>query len=1041
MRNWLFFSVCFLVLLNGSAGGQTVTGDILGTLADPQGSVIPGAEITLRNVETNAALTTLTSDTGRYIFPRLDPGKYEIVVEFPGFKRSTTRDITLLVGNRRTVDVVLEVGEVTTDVEVSASTASVQKEDVVLGQVLIDKQIVALPLNARNFLQLAQLSAGVMETHSAISPVRDWTSRSNMSIVVAGLRETDSSYLLDGIETRSPRWGGSGFRPSIDAIQEFNVQRNAFTADQGWGTTIVNTILKSGTNDFHMVGYEFIRNDKVDARNFFDTTKPPYKQNQFGGTIGGPIVKDKIFYFAAYEGYRERTGMTYQGTVPTPAQLGGQLTKPVKDPVTGEFFPNNKIPTERIDPVIKNVIPYYPAPNTTDPVLNYRRQVSLLNDRDEIHGKVDFVLSESDRMTVKYSWVDEPLYQPALFENLGFNRPLGDQNVAITYNHFFTPKFVNEFRLGYNRNLNYSVPELAYGNDLAREIGLKNTTTNPANFTLPAFSPTGYSGIGQGNSQTQETIENLFQINENVSYIHNNHSIKFGADIRPRKFAITNDFPSCASFSFDGYYTGDAIGDFLLGIYTYTQQSIGNSRGNFSSTDTSLYVTDDWKITSQLSLNFGLRYEYFQPMSELNNKLNYLDLNTLQYVNVKGALFYPDRNNFAPRLGFAYSPVNKMVIRGGFGVFYDLIAMNETQFWGVSNPPNTQIASINNPRPAALYKVSEMFPDPAFIPSTSPNTTDPWNRTPYVYQYNLNIQKELSGVLFETGYVGSTGMKLNRRFMVNMPAGPDPVIPLQARRPFPGFNDILTSLNNGWSNYSGFNFRAERTLRNGYSLLASYTLGKFLDIGGPDEYAHRDLTNTIKEAKGPASMDSRHRLIGTFIYELPFGKDRKFASSAPSAVNAIIGGWQLSGIATFMSGQARTAVAGTDRGQIGNRRIQPLNQTKDANSDDLTGSIREKSILYPYFDVTAFNLQPYGTLGTGGRGTVRAPGINKWDFSLQKNFLVTEEVNLQFRAEFFNAFNHANFSGLGLTWTSATFGRLTSAAKGRSIQFGFKLSY
>jgi hypothetical protein len=1045
-RLYLFtlFTPFFLLALLGVSThfvfAQTFTGDILGTVSDQQGGIIPGVEVTLRNVDTNATQTVVSSDDGRYIFVRLDPGTYEVSAELAGFKKFTALDLSLRVGTRLTLNIVLEVGEITTLVEVSATEEIIQTEDVTLGQVLNEDQIVELPLNGRNFIQLAQLSPGVLQIHSAISPVSSWTSRSDMSVVVAGLRETDTSYLLDGIESRSPRWGGSGFRPSVDTIQEFNVQRNAFTADQGWGTTVVNTVIKSGTNEFHGSGFWFIRDTSLNARNFFDDQKAPYKQNQFGATFGGPIVEDKVFFFGSYEGYRERLSLTYQGRVPSQENMAGIFDEEITDPTTGQPFPDNRIPPERLDPVMQNVAAFYPEPNQADPSLNYKRVVDRPSDRDEIHLKVDFNFGESDRMFVRYSWVDEPLTQPSLFEGFGLNRPLGDHNVSITYNHFFGPGFVNEFRLGYNRNKTFSTTEAAFGEDLARQIGLDNTTTNPANFALPGFGPVGYSSIGQGYAQTQETVDNLFQINENVTYVTGDHSIKFGADLRPRRFAITNDFPSAPSFTFDGYFTGNSLADFALGLFDFTNQSIGDSSANFKNTDIALYFQDDWKVTPSLNLHFGLRYEYFQPMSEENNKLNYLDLNTLEYVNVQGPLFPPDRNNFAPRIGLAYSPTEKTVIRAGYGIFYDLIAFNETQFWGVSNPPNTQIASFRNPRPTPIFQVANMYPPPEFIPSTSPNTTDPNNRTPYVGQYNVNVQRDVMGFLIEAGYVGSTGVKLNRRVMQNMPP-PIPGVDIADRRPYPGFGDILMSNNNGWSNYNGFNLRVEKPFRSGYSLLLAYTLGKALDIGGPDEYVHGDVTGIVKELRGPASLDSRHRLVTSFILELPFGQGRKFGSDVSGAADALIGGWQLTGIVTLMSGQAKTPQVGTDWARIGGRRQQPASRIGPGNNSSLKGDIRNQPVLFPYFDVNDFVFPPDESLGDGGRGTIIGPGVNNWDFGLQKRFIFTERVSLQFRAEFFNIFNHAQFVGLGMSLLDPNFGRITSARSPRYVQFGFKLRF
>jgi len=1021
---------------------QTFTGDILGTVADATGAVVIGAEITARNSQTNVSFKAMTGEDGRYVFSRLQPGNYEITATASGFKRSVASDVNLLVGNRLTVNLQLQIGEVTSTVEVSAAEELVKADDVVLGQVITQQSIVSLPLNGRNFIQLSQLSPGVLQIGTAISPATSWVGRSDSAIVVAGLRETDSSYLLDGIETRSPRWGNSGFRPSVDVIQEFNIQRNAFTADQGWGTTVVNTVLRSGANELRGTLFEFIRNDKMDARNFFDRgDRPPFKQNQFGFALGGPVVKDRVFFFGNYEGFRQRLSTTLQGRFPTPQELQGRFQTTVRDPLTGQPFPNNIIPQERIDPVIRKVIPFVAVPNRPeDPALNYLRAPSRISDFDQIHAKVDLKLGSSDQLFVRYSWVDEDLLQPALVEGLGLRRPLGDKNVVISHTHPFGSRTVNEFRVGYNRNLNFNVTESAFGPNIAQELGIRNTSTNPANFSLPVFSITGYSGIGQGATATLETIDDIYQFNENLTAHRGKHTVKLGADIRRNALHFTGDFPSTPSFRFQGFYTGNAVGDFLLGLSDFAQGFKGDTTANLHTTNWALYLQDDWKIHPKLNLNFGLRYEYPAPFSEENSKFNYFDTKSRTFVNRGQRLFEPDRNNFAPRFGFAYSPFSKTVIRGGFGIFYDLIAGNETQFYGLLNPPNSQIISLNNTLPTPSFQVNGLFPSREFAPSISPNTTDPFNRTPYVYQYNFNLQREVTGILFEAGYVGSTGHKLNRRFNLNL-APPNRNVPLADRRPFPGFSDIITSLNNGWSNYNGFNFKAEKRHSSGAILLVSYTLGKHLDTGGPDEYAHYDLSGSLKELKGPASLDTRHRLVASYVYEIPTGRGKRLGSNVSGIADKLLSGWQVNGIATFASGQPRTPTPAGDFGIIGSRRIQPANRIGPGNSDELKSNIRKQPTLFPYFNVNDFQLSLSGTVGNGGRGTIVGPGINNWDMGLLKDTRVNERVTVQFRAEFFNIFNHAQFASLDTNISSPTFGRITSARESRDIQFGLKIQF
>jgi hypothetical protein len=416
----------------------------------------------------------------------------------------------------------------------------------------------------------------------------------------------------------------------------------------------------------------------------------------------------------------------------------------------------------------------------------------------------------------------------------------------------------------------------------------------------------------------------------------------------------------------------------------------------------------------------------------------------LKFVTVKEvgrrSVFLPDRNNFGPRFGFAYNPLPKTVFRGGFGVFYDLTAANETQFTGVLIPPISQVISIDNTTPLATFRLADMFPSLEFGPQLAPNTTFPHNRTPYVYQYNFNLQQEFKNILFEAGYVGSTGHKLNRRFNMNL-APPDPNVPLAARRPFPGFGDILTSANNGWSNYNGLNLKVEKRYSSGLLLLGAYTLGKALDIAGPDEYVHYDLTGTLKELVGPASLDTRQRLVMSYVYELPIGRGKRFGAGIGGITDKLVSGWQVNGIAAFSSGQPGTPVPGGDWGVIGGRRIQPASRIGPGNSEKLRSEIRNQPRPFPYFNVNDFVLQPRGTVGNGGRNTIVGPGINNWDLGFLKDTRVTEIVTIQFRAEFFNIFNHAQFAGLDRNLLSASFGRITSARTPRDIQFGLKVIF
>jgi len=1028
--------------------GQVFTGDIVGVVTDQTGAVVPQATIALRNQGTNIKLETISESNGTYIFSSLTPATYEVTATAAGFKRFVSPDNVLRVGSRLTIDIRMVLGDVATSIEVTAAAELVKPDDITVGQVITERSIVALPLNGRNFLQLAQLSPGVTEIGSAISPSTDWVGRGGVAIVVSGLRENDTSYLLDGVETRSPRWGNTGFRPSVDAIQEFNIQRNAFTADQGWGATVVNTMLRSGTNEYHGSVFEFIRNDALDARNFFDygAKKPPYKQNQYGVTFGGPIKQDKLFFFFDFEGYRERLSQTYQGKVPTAQELQGVFDTEITDPETGLPFPDNTIPQDRIDPVIRNVIPYYPAPNRPeDPAWNYYRAASRQVNTDQIHAKVDWVLPNNDRMFARFSWLDDKLNQPDLFEGIGQRRPLGSKNATVSHIHVFGPSVVNEFRIGYNRDLNYSTMFGAYGPDLAKDIGLKNTPVNPANFSLPSFGPVGWSAVGQGYTATLETIDEIFQFNENLSYHRGKHDIKVGSDIRYNKLFFNGDFPSNPAFRFDGRFTGNGLGDFLLGLPSFFEAGAGDSRSNFRRLNYSFYAQDNFKVHPKLSLYFGLRYEFPDPGTETQDKQGYFDVDlgrilTIREDNVRRTLFVPDRNNFAPRFGFAYSPFSKTVLRGGFGVSYDLNSANESQFRGMLMPPNWQVNQYTQDIYPVTYRVQDALPDWTFAVNLSPQTVVPTDRTPYVYMYNLNLQQDFWGVLLEMGYVGSSGHKLNRRFNNNL--APPGLEPLTDRRPFPAFGDILTSQNDGWSNYSGLNVKVEKPFSKGLLLLAAYTYGKHLDTGGPDEYVHHDRSGTLKDLVGPASIDTRHRLVLSYVYELPVGRGKAALGDVAGVADKLVSGWQVTGITTFSSGHPLTPnLQWTGWGNIGGRWLEPMICTGPLNNSSLKSNIRNNAYLEPYFNIDNTVLPDAGTIGNCGRGGLTGPGVNNWDIGLLKNTHVTERVNIQFRAEFFNTWNHAQFGGVAVNPLWGGYGRVNWARAPRDIQFGLKVVF
>ena len=1052
---WVLVVLCGCIVWAGRfptrVNAQVATGDIVGIVTDPTGSVVPNAAVNLRNINSGSTEATTTGADGAYSFSQLPPATYEITVTAAGFSRGIISQVVVRVGTRTTADIVLRVGDVATSVSVIASATAVKQDDIAVGTVTSANTIVELPLNGRNYLQLAQLAPGIGYA-TTNSPSHDWTGRSNLTLVVNGLHEADVSFLLDGIESRDPTWGNTGFRPSVDAIEEFNVQRSALTADQGVGLAVVNTVLRSGTDNFHGTVFEFVRNNDLNARNFFDyPNRVSYHQNNFGGTFGGPILKDRLFFFSNYEGYRQAQGGTTIQTFPTTNELNGVFPTTITDPTTGQPFPDNTIPGTRFDKIAKNVIPFFPTPTNTNSTNNFIKALSYPVTWDQGHFKMDINLPHNDRLSLRYSYVQDSLVDPGAAAGWGLIRPLGDQQVEISYTHIFTPTLVNMLRLGYQRNNDRNLAQGAYGSDIAKQIGLQNTTTTVTSFGLPGFGFTGISGIGAGGTENEVDLTNLFEISDNMSWHRGKHDIKFGEEIRRTHLFRVSDYPSDPSFSFNGQYTGNSIADFLLGFPSFFQWGIGDTSVNYENIFWAGYVQDNYKITSKLTMYMGLRYEYNQPPTEINNREGYLDLRNSTYQTVVAnhlsrGMVDPDRNNFGPRLGFAYSPLPKTVIRAAGGVYYGLLPLNEDQFLGVLNPPFFYIGSISNTVPTPTYQLQNQFPSLSSAPTSSPNTVDPHDRTPYVFQYNFNLQHEFQGgFLVEAAYVGDHGVKLNRRFNANI-ADPGPT-PLAQRRPYQGFSDILVSQNDGISNFNSLNLRVTKPMSHGILLDAAYTYGKELNIGDYAEYVHRDdVAGIFHDMKGPSEFDQRQRLTLNYVYTLPFGKGKSYLGNASGAVDKLVSGWQLTGLTTFASGGPQTANDNWSQlANIGARRQDPAICVGPLNSSSLRSNIRNNTstnpALGPYFNIQNALAPANGAMGNCGKDMVSDPGLNNFDWALLKQTQITERVGIQFRAETFNIWNHAQFGPVDAGFADANYGKITSARDPREIQFGLKLIF
>jgi hypothetical protein len=1094
MRIVARFLILALALLHLSVlFGQAITGDLTIDVTDPNGAAVSNAKLDLTIVAEGTTLPGATNDIGNFVFGQLKPGVYRLKVTAPGFQEQQVNDISIQLGQRARVEVKLTLGKVNETITVSADAATLlNAESSTQGQVIQSQTIQQLPLNGRNFVQLAQLTTGAVPIGAGTSPATTWTGRTDTTLSIGGLRESDVSFLLNGIETRNARFGNAGIRPSVDAIQEFNVQRSSFTAEYGKSAAIVNTAIRSGTNDLHAVAFDLVRNKEFDANNFFANSagrgRPPFSQNNFGATASGPVYipklyhgRNRTFFLFNYEGFRERQGITTTGLYPSRAQLAGNLADnsagtglfptnsgfcqsnpgsnhcgDVIDPTSGLPFTNNVIPASRLDPITQKALAFTPTPNVAVstaaaafPSFNTFGAPKRLTDWDQYNVRLDHRITDRDFIYGSYSNSDESQFSPALRPLGGDVFPMSDQLWTATYVRTITPSIVNELRFGHNDSKTFRTSEASNGVNYAQTLfGLKNTSTNPFDFGVPGFNITGFGAIGSLAEAIGADDEN-FQYVDNLSVTRGKHNFKTGIQIIHEKFFQITDFNGNPSFNFDGRFTGKTgtgLADFLLGIPYQAAGAFGDSSQHLVTTYYGAYLEDNWKVLRNLTLNLGLRYEFAASPREENNRSLYFDTSLRRPVlagqGVRPQIVDPDYNNFAPRIGFAYQPdfLKNTVIRGGAGIYYATDNFNEEQFKG-QGPPFYQSQTINsNPITPTLF-MSQMLPSFTASPSLNPFTFNRLNRTPYISQWTFDVQHSFAGNnLIELGYAGSTGQKLPQRRNLNIasfdPAG---TVPIAARVPYPGYGFILYDYNGGWSSYQAFTARYERRFRSGFYFLGSYTWQKALDLGGTDDFSQISA-DFKKFDKGHTDYDVTHRLVFSYLYELPFGRGKAFLNSSSGVVNALVGGWQLNGITTLSTGQYRTVTVGTDWLNLGAFTTSVPNIIGDYTQGRTSPS--------RYLNPAAFDYPrsaqgiPLHIQGNAGRNQIEMPGIANWDASLFKNTKVGERFTTQLRFEAFNLFNRTHFGAPNLGWTNPNFGQITSTTiDARRLQLGLRLMF
>ena len=1072
MRDRVVCLMCFLLLTSVGARAQFEAGSVTGAVRDQSQLAMVNATVEIKSLATNVARHGVTSASGEFNFLALEPGRYSITVTQAGF-REKIQNFDLAVGQRLGLDVAMEVGTSTQSVTVNANSEMVESASSDLSNVRTTQQVVDLPLNSRNFTQLVNLAPGVNNRGNSSNSVQQgYTSgRGTNGAVINGVPPEDTVYLFDGIQSVDNDAGILIFFPPVDAIQEFKVQTSAAPAAYGGSTAIINVTFRTGTNNFHGALYEFVRNSDLDAKNYFDShTKPipPFHMNQFGANIGGPVIiphlfngKDKLFFFVDYEGKRENQAQTYISTVPTAAFRVGDfsalLPKPVYQPGTKTALLNNQVPVSQFDPTSARLLQLYPLPNMAGIVSNFLYNGAVVNNIDQGDARVDYRTDKSTlfgRFSKENPDTITPGYLPAPAIGGGPSRP-GQTPIpawqgVVGYGLSLGANKYYEARVGYSRVHELIVDADTNQPTLAQQLGIPNANAGGA-AGLTNIGISGTVGLGDG-SGSLEKINNNWEIDQAFSWVKGKHEIKFGFDFMSRRFACFSPTWPVGTFSFNGSYTNYGFADFLYGRPISSEIDISKffSLQRFQP---SFYIQDNYRVTSKLTLNVGLRNDLVTPWKERHNQLagfdptnggNLVPVGTSPYTGnaVTGGRY----SNWGPRFGFAYSINSKTVVRGGAGIFYAF--ENETS--NISEAKNApfsgSLTATNSATNFALaMPISAGFP--AARPNLFPITGSTFVYYPRAYknpsanEWNLNIQRQLSGHdVLSVAYVGQTGVHIIATPNINEPLPGAGAV--ASRRPFPNLADATEICPCGNSSYNSLQASYEHRFSAGLNFLGAWTYAHSLDdTSGTGNTVGMQNAYNFRLFRGNSDFDIRHNVVLSWTYDLPFGKGKRFLPNASGVVQTVAGGWQLNSIDTFQTGTPFTVTMATSLLNSGSAVQWPNRIASGKLSSPSTAA---------WFDVNAFVSPGQYQFGNSGRNILFGPGTKEFDLSLFKNFVFNESGSrhLQFRAEAFNVLNTPQFNNPNAQIGNAAQGTITSAGApllfqrtSREIQLAMKLYF
>jgi hypothetical protein len=1113
-----FTAVLFAsLMIPASVVAQVDRGSIVGLVTDPAGARVAGAQVTATNVSTNQSVQVTTDDTGRYAADLLRIGTYSVSIEKHGFQKAVEPSVEVGVNQVVRVDIALKVGSASESVQVTAAAPLLQTEASSLGTIETERRISELPLNGRNFIQLAYLGPGANggQTGSNVSGGVFENERADEAVSVNGLRVSNNNFLLNGVDNNEFGLGGVIALPPPDAIQEFRTEENAMSAEFGRGGAAVNVVLKSGTNNIRGGLYEFIRNDKLDAVNYFNQGQQPFKRNQFGAFLGGPIKKDRTFIFGDYQGSRLRESQPFLSTVPTAAERSGDFT----DRLTGQTFSPcatsspadtfdtgtifdptstaaytcadgatislrqpiqylgqaNVIPPvgagsagASIDQVGQNVANFYPTPNLSGLTNNYLANQNHVNDQDQFDVRLDHRFRDQDQIFTAYSFGDVRSQRPG---------PLGplwggsdccpsisnsrSQHLGLGYTHTVSARLLNDLHGGFFR---YSVNALPFnfGKNLGFQLGIPNAnrSTDPNSTGLTNIDVAGFTPLGDSEFLPEHVFENIFQAADSVTWVRGRHSLKFGVDFRRQQRNFYQVTAPRGFFNFTGDYTddltkitgGNGLADLLLGIPLNTEQDALVGLYPTRYWDLAEFVQDDIHLRPNLTVNVGLRYEVTSPA---NGRVGNFDLNRAIIVTSFGPGAVPhggvqfDKNDWAPRLGFAWSVRKDTVVRSAFGMFYSAEA-NIFDDLGENPPQVTFVAPTYSPgqKPIPAQFISTGFP--ATIPAGDAKhlvgavkTTGPKRLIPRIMEWNLTVQHQFAqNWSAQLGYVATRAYHLWNHEASDLNQAPQILDtnfcgPANSSGcPFPNFGrryfnqqpDMGTVFPLDFPQlqmfYNAFQASLNKRFASGFNFLAAYTFAR--NLGNADGNTGGFIQNSYRPdvEHGPVVPDLHHRFTVSYLYELPVGHGRRFLGNAGGITDAFLGGWQVAGITTAQSGEAVTASMSSDLSNTGSFSYRPdqianpydFSFNTSSQQTDFGCTHPGHQTLDCWFNQAAFAAPPLAPgqqsahqFGDSRVGNLRGPDLVTFDLALQKNFKIGERQQIEFRGELFNLFNHPNF--------------------------------